>query len=95
MTWLQHNLHMFGSLVDRTYHGTMNAGCLHEAIATAGYDVTMELNTHAPDEDFYYAANAKNIMVSSGGYSRLMGNMVERNGGVIVGRNLDVEPLEG
>jgi len=60
--------------------------CLKQAIEEAGYEVTMVLNGVSPDEDFYYAARARHLIVSVGGYSRLMGQMVERHGGTVHGR---------
>mmetsp|Transcript_15137 Transcript_15137/g.30546 ORF Transcript_15137/g.30546 Transcript_15137/m.30546 type:complete len:368 (+) Transcript_15137:3013-4116(+) len=60
--------------------------CIKQAMEEAGYDVTMVLNGVSPDEDFYYGARARHLIVSVGGYSRLMGQMVERYGGTVHGR---------
>jgi len=62
------------------------AGCLKRGIETAGYEVSMELDSGNPDEDFYYMSFAKNIVVSTGGYSRIIGNLVKKGGGEIIGR---------
>jgi hypothetical protein len=65
----------------RTY-----AGCLKEAIENAGYHVSMEVEGNTPDHDFYYMSHATKVIVSTGGYSRLIGKMVKKGGGIIVGR---------
>lgn len=63
------------------------AGCLFRAIRAAGHNsAEMELEGMDPDHDFYFMGYAKNFIVSSGGFSRLMGTMVKRHGGRIVGR---------
>jgi hypothetical protein len=62
------------------------AECLKEAIENAGYHVSMEVEGNTPDSDFYYMSRAKTIIVSTGGYSRLMGQMVKKGGGTVVGR---------
>ena len=61
------------------------AHCLHYALHSAGYQVTMRMGGVNPDQDFYYMANAKRIMLSSGGYSKLLGQVVVKSGGEIVG----------
>jgi hypothetical protein len=61
------------------------AGCLKEAIENAGYHVSMEVEGNNPDHDFYYMSHATKVIVSTGGYSRLIGKMVEKGGGIIVG----------
>lgn len=60
--------------------------CVYQAFKVAGYDTKLSLNGH-PDKDFYFMANAKIIVVSSGGYSRLVGKIVKRQGGQIIGRS--------
>jgi hypothetical protein len=60
--------------------------CLKEAIENAGYHVSMEVEGNTPDSDFYFMSRAKTIIVSTGGYSRLMGKMVKKGGGTVVGR---------
>jgi len=62
------------------------AGCMKRAIQTAGYVVRMEVDSRNPDADFYYMAFAKKIVVSTGGFSRIVGKMVELGGGEIIGR---------
>ena len=39
------------------------AGCLHRAIETAGYNVTMRLEGTHPDVDFYYISHASQLVV--------------------------------
>jgi hypothetical protein len=62
------------------------AGCLKRAIQQAGYQVKMSLDHTTPDQDFYYMSHASKIVVSTGGYSRLIGRLVQKRGGTIVGR---------
>jgi hypothetical protein len=62
------------------------AGCLKKAIQHAGYQVQMSLDRTTPDQDFYYMSHATHIVVSTGGYSRLIGKLVQKRGGTIVGR---------
>jgi len=62
------------------------AGCLKRAIEIAGYEVSMELDSGNPDQDFYYMSFANKIVVSTGGYSRIIGNLVKERGGEIIGR---------
>lgn len=62
------------------------AMCLEQAIAEAGYEVHMDLDTGNPDFDFYYMAHAKKFIVSSGGFSRVLGMLVESRGGTVFGR---------
>ena len=66
------------------------AGCLHRAIETAGYNITMRLEGTHPDIDFYYISHATQMVVSAGGYSNLMGQLVEYRGGKIIGRSFGV-----
>jgi len=63
------------------------AGCLYRAIETAGYtSATIDLEGMDPDHDFYFMGYAHHFSVSSGGFSRLMGTMVKRHGGRMLGR---------
>lgn len=62
------------------------AGCLKRAVEQAGYDVSIELDNGNPDEDFYYMSHAKAMVVSTGGYSKFIGQLVELGGGEIYGR---------
>jgi hypothetical protein len=66
------------------------AGCIHRAIQTAGYNVTMNLEGRHPDQDFYYMSHASQLVVSAGGFSNLMGQLVEHRGGKIIGRSFGV-----
>ena len=62
------------------------AGCLKRAIETAGYGVKMELDSGNPDADFYYMSFGRKIVVSTGGFSRIIGELVQLGGGEIIGR---------
>lgn len=62
------------------------AGCLDKALRRAGLEVNMSLDGGDADKEFYYMAHAKKVVVSAGGYSKLIGKMVERFGGKRYGR---------
>ena len=67
------------------------AGCLHRAIQFAGYSTTMRLEGIATDIDFFFVSHARQLVVSVGGYSNLMGKLVEYRGGRLVGRSFSVD----
>jgi len=76
-----------GSHRPQTYKKSrVYAHCLKRAIEEAGYTTKMQLNANDPDHDFYYMSNAKSIIVTTGGYSRLIGQLVKKQGGTIAGR---------
>lgn len=62
------------------------AGCLEKALRRSGKDVTMSLDGGDADTEFYYMSYAKKVVVSPGGFSRLIGQMVKYHGGKIIGR---------
>lgn len=64
------------------------ASCLERALRAAGKNVSMQLDGGDADKDFYVMSHAKKIMVSVGGFSTLIGNYVEYNGGKIYGGRL-------
>jgi hypothetical protein len=58
-----------------------------EAIIEAGYpDVEMVLDGQNPDQDFFYMSHSRYFVSSVGGYSMLIGQMVQLLGGTIIGR---------
>lgn len=57
------------------------ANCLQRALAKAGKDVEMYLEESDGDKDFYFMANAKKFISSTGGFSNLIAQMVRRLGG--------------
>lgn len=76
------------------YKSRLYAGCLHRAILAAGYNATISLEGMDPDHDFFFMSHAKQIIVSAGGYSRLMGTFAKRNGGRVVGREFHEQTTE-
>ena len=67
------------------------SSCIYKAIQAAGYDdVTMHVEGYHPDQDFYYISHAKQLVVSAGGYSNLMGKIAVRRGGTIIGRKFSI-----
>lgn len=65
------------------------ANCIQRGLAMAGYDTEMILDTPDADVDFYYMTNAKIFMTSTGGFSALIADMVKKNGGQVIGRDLN------
>mmetsp|Transcript_28269 Transcript_28269/g.60245 ORF Transcript_28269/g.60245 Transcript_28269/m.60245 type:complete len:93 (+) Transcript_28269:695-973(+) len=48
-----------------------------------GYQVSQRINCGTPDEDFIFMSSYKYYITGGGGFSQLVGNMVERNGGKV------------
>ena len=63
------------------------ADCLYQGLELAGLDITLQINARLPDQDFYYMSHATKISVSTGGYSRLVGQLATYFGGHIIGRS--------
>jgi len=61
------------------------ANCLSRGLAKAGKQVEMYLDNGDADQDFFFLSNAKKVIVSTGGYSNLIGNLTERYGGHVLG----------
>lgn len=65
--------------------GDVYVSCLQKGLARAGHPTPPFVkNEFSMDEDFYYNSHAKLFVVSTGGYSRLMGRMVNYYGGKAV-----------
>jgi hypothetical protein len=62
---------------------------LVRALEKTGKNVTVHLDGGDADADFYYMCHAKQLVVSSGGFSALIAKMVRYYGGTIVGRTFD------
>jgi len=62
--------------------------CLKEAVEEAGFTVEMNLEEGNADKDFFFLTRAQHIIVTLGGFSRYVGYMVQRRGGVVHGRIL-------
>lgn len=59
--------------------------CLAEAIMEAGFTVFADVKgEHTPDQDFFYMSHAKYFVPGTGGYSKIISQMVERLGGMII-----------
>ena len=58
---------------------------LQSRLEVVRYEVSLEVNNANPDQDFYRMSHAKYIVVSSGGFSRLVGQNARRHGGKIIG----------
>ena len=61
------------------------AHCLKSALSQAGYSVSLDTDSDA-DNAFCFMASAKKFVQSVGGYSRIIGHLVEKSGGHIFGR---------
>ncbi len=57
--------------------------CLVDALQYAGYDVDLSFDGATPGEDFFFGAKATQLIVAPGEFSRLMGEVVERHGGIV------------
>eukprot|EP00978_Attheya_sp_CCMP212_P049479 scaffold669886_cov79-Attheya_sp.AAC.1 len=62
------------------------ATCMRDAIERAGWEVSLQVNGGTPDQDFYFMSHANKIIVSTGGFSRLIGQLVSSHGGKVIGR---------
>lgn len=62
------------------------AGCLEKALRHSGKNVSMNLDGGDADREFFFMSHAAKVIVSTGGYSRLIGKMVKYYGGTIIGR---------
>jgi len=65
------------------------AACLERGLAKAGIPVTSRLEGGNADVDFYYMSHAQRFITSTGGFSRLMGQLVQNHGGRLLGRSFD------
>jgi hypothetical protein len=67
------------------------ANCIHQAILAAGYgDTRLDIEGRSSEHDFFYVSHAKQLVVSAGGFSNVMGQLAERRGGTIIGRNFSI-----
>merc|ERR1712129_477495 len=48
-----------------------------------GYQVSQRINCATPDEDIVFMASYKYFITGGGGYSQLVGKMVQNNGGQV------------
>eukprot|EP00977_Amphora_coffeiformis_P020089 scaffold7832_cov164-Amphora_coffeaeformis.AAC.3 len=84
-----------GSLRPEPYlKSKIYANCIQEAFEEAGYDTTMSLDEGDADVDFNYIVNARKIITSLGGFSRFLGHLVLKRGGIVYGVNYK-RPLKG
>ncbi|CAB9522372.1 expressed unknown protein [Seminavis robusta] len=68
------------------FYSRVYSGCLVRALEKAGNNVTINLDGGDADADFYYLSHSKHFIASAGGYSKLVGDMVKRLGGNVIGR---------
>ena len=69
--------------------------CLERALVKSGLEVELRTNTLNPDHDFYYVSHAQQLVVSTGGFSNIIGNVAEAQGGKVFGsRFMEPEPKE-
>jgi hypothetical protein len=70
--------------------------CLAKAIRTAGYNITsIQVDGEDnPDQHFYLMSHAKYFISGTGGYSRLMSELVEKLGGTVVQRPIAIPGSE-
>jgi hypothetical protein len=70
------------------------ATCLQRGLALAGRKVELNMDGGDADQDFFFNSYAKKYMMSTGGYSRIMGKMAVMHGGEIIGDRLDFDILD-
>ena len=76
-----------GSHFPGAHRSRLYAGCLQMGLRQMGVpEVTLEMESGDPDKDFFLMASARKVSVAAGGYSRLIGNLVEFQGGKVFGR---------
>lgn len=68
------------------------AHCLQRGLAKAGKKVEMWIEGRDPDQDFYFMSHAKRMVLSTGGFSRMIGRMVQRKGGTVLGPGMELVP---
>ena len=71
---------------DNCIKSTIYARCVLRAFEHRGYSTTLSMDGENADEDFYFMTHAKHFIETSGGFSRLAANLVERQGGTVYGR---------
>jgi hypothetical protein len=71
---------------DKCIKSTIYARCVLRAFEHQGYSTTLSMDGENADEDFYFMTHAKHFIETSGGFSRLAANLVERQGGTVYGR---------
>lgn len=87
------NVHIVGGShkVDFYLKSRVYAGCLQQVMLAAGYhDTQLTVEGVPAEQDFYYISHARQLVVSAGGYSNLMGQLASRRGATIVGRSFGV-----
>ena len=62
------------------------ARCLGRAFEHQGYNTTLSIDDENADRDFYFMAHAKHFIETSGGFSKLIAQLVEKQGGIVYGR---------
>lgn len=106
---ISHVVIVGGSHTPKSDKSRPYAGCLYQALSLMGsfgeynnnnnnrprhYKTSLRMDHAGPDEDFFYMAHAKKIIVATGGYSALIGRMVQLNGGEIIGDDFDANALK-
>ena len=70
--------------------GRVYANCLQRGLAKAtGRNVELFLDGGDADKDFYYMSYAKKLMISTGGFSRMIGRMARKHGGEVLGERFE------
>jgi hypothetical protein len=80
------SIHGGSQIPDMYQKSKTYAYCLQEAFVQAGYDSELNMEEGNADYDFVYMVNAKKVITTIGGFSRFIGHMVLRRGGIVYGR---------
>ena len=62
------------------------ARCVAREFEHQGYNTTLSIDDENADRDFYFMAHAKHFIETSGGFSKLVALLVEKQGGTVYGR---------
>jgi hypothetical protein len=62
------------------------ARCVGRAFEHQGYNTTLSIDGENADQDFYFMAHAKHFIETSGGFSKIVAQLVTKQGGTVYGR---------
>ena len=62
------------------------ARCVRRAFEHQGYNPTLSIDGENADQDFYFMAHAKHFIETSGGFSKIVAQLVTKQGGTVYGR---------
>ena len=73
-----------GHITEETFANAMEyVKLVRDLFSDHGYQVSQRINCATPDEDIVFMASHKYFITGGGGYSQLVGKMVQNNGGQV------------